>query len=40
MVTITKTTIFSYYLISERQKIMPITGSMGSHEVMALTEGL
>ena len=39
MVTTTKTTIFGYYLISEGQKIMSITGSMGSHKVIALREG-
>ena len=39
MVTPTKTTILSYYLTSEGQKIMSITGSMGSHEAMALREG-
>ena len=39
MVTTTKKTIFGYYLISEVQKIMSITGSMRSHEVMVLREG-
>ena len=39
MVTTPKTTMLSYYLICEVQKIMSITGSMGSHEVMVLREG-
>ena len=38
-ITTAKTTIFSYYLTSEGPKIMSITGSMGSHEAMALREG-
>lgn len=38
MVTTIKTTILSYYLISKLQSLISITGSMGSHEVMALRE--
>lgn len=38
IVTITKTAIRSYYLISQEQKTIPGTGSMGTHMFMALRE--